>query len=82
VGYVNNELEYIGQHFPRPPESVTIEWRVTTITTAVFLSEQAAWFDDATLQTLLKQAGIDLGGSVTIKRGTTHAFVNFGFEAT
>jgi hypothetical protein len=38
--------------------------------------------DDADLQRfLIEQAGIDLGGSVTISRREMHTYVNFAFES-
>jgi hypothetical protein len=49
--------------------------------TAVFLTETVAGMTDATLQKLLTDRGVDLGGGATIARRQTHTFVNFGFEA-
>ena len=48
---------------------------------AIFLTEHVAGMDDVALQKWLVDHEMDLGGGVTMARGKTHTFVNFGFEA-
>ena len=49
---------------------------------ALFLTEHVSGMDEAALQALLTQQGLDLGSAgVTIRRRDEYTFVNFGFVA-
>ena len=57
-------------------------WDGVTGMSAIFLTEHVAGMDDAALKNfLLEYGGADLSGGVTIARGETYTFLNFGFEA-